>query len=481
MAALDFGYGAVGVEIDASRVEQLSQRGLSAVSHDFMTLNFQLVPDVLSLLDVLPQMPDPCAALRKAARILPPGGVLVVSAPDSSSMGWRQLEATKTNPDWRDLCRHHVFSRQELIRLLDEAGFEIRNMALQSDRPGHLELLAVRRSLSPVENLKLADAICLERHGGLGDVLMVLGAAKALKHLTGRPITVVTAPGLHELVRSCPHVDRVENNLSALTKDYPNLKHADLNPASFGIAGKQEIDAFLDAFGVTADAAIKNIELTPAPAAEATVDALVASWPALPAGRARILLHAAQGDPNRRWPLENWSELAAELLAKGHQVIAIGSTGDPTKPAVRITAEGILDVVDQLDIDATVALMRRSDILVSVDGGPVHMAGTTDIGIVALYSTVGGSCLLPYRHGEAGWRGVAIAPSCRFHPCFQLMHNNTVMAPFMAKISSGEVSVNEVFANWCPDSGSYACMKQQITVPMVLSAIERLPTGCREG
>jgi hypothetical protein len=61
------------------------------------------------------------------------------------------------------------------------------------------------------------------------------------------------------------------------------------------------------------------------------------------------------------------------------------------------------------------------------------------------------------------------------------MHNNTVMAPFMAKISSGEVSVNEVFANWCPDNGSYACMKQQITVPMVLSAIERLPTAGREG
>lgn len=148
MAVMDFGYGAVGVEIDASRVEQLSQRGVSAVSHDFMTLDFQLVPDVLSLLDVLPELPDPRAALRKAARILPPGGVLVVSAPDSSSMGWRQLEATKTNPDWPDLCRHHIFSRQPLIRLLDETGFEIRNMALQADRPGHLELLAVRRSTS---------------------------------------------------------------------------------------------------------------------------------------------------------------------------------------------------------------------------------------------------------------------------------------------------------------------------------------------
>jgi hypothetical protein len=37
------------------------------------------------------------------------------------------------------------------------------------------------------------------------------------------------------------------------------------------------------------------------------------------------------------------------------------------------------------------------------------------------------------------------------------------------------VSVNEVFGNWCPDGGSFACMKQQITVSMVLAAAQRLP------
>ena len=471
---LDYGYAAVGLDTNPAAVERIRKLGFSAVAHDFVTLDIQLTPDVLSLLDVLPQMTDPRAALRKAAKILRPGGILIVSAPDSSSSVWKLMDAENINRYWRDIERHHIFTRDELIKLLQECGFDIKDMGSPADRPGYIELFAARRALDSLESLRLADALCLERHGGLGDVLMVLGAAKALKQLTGRPITVVTAPGFHELVRSCPHVERVESDLSVLKNAYPNLRHANLNPASFGISGKPEIDAFLEAFEVTADASLKNVELAPDPAAETRIEALVASWPQPPANGKRILLHAAQGDPNRRWPLENWSALAKDLLQQGHQVIAIGSTGDPTKPAIRIAAEGILSTVDELNIAATIALMRRSDALISVDGGPVQLAAATNIGIVSLYSTVGASWVLPFRHGKSAWNAVAVTPSCMFHPCFQVMHDNTVMAPYMAKIRSGAVSANEVFANWCPDNGSFACMKQQITVPMVLDALQRL-------
>ena len=473
-AALDYGYAAVGLDTSPAPVEDARQLGFSALVRDFMTVDFEIVPDVLTLLDVLPQLPDPRAALRKAALLLKPGGVLVVSAPDRTSSGWRHLEATQTNPYWPDITRHHAFSKAQLVALLKEYGFDVRDMAVPPEHPGHVELLAVRRQLDAVETLRLADAICLERRGGLGDVLMALGAAKALKQLSGRPVCIVTAPRFHDLVRSCPHVDRVETSRESIASAYAVVRHVNLNPIGFSISRKHQADAYLDAFGITADAGLKHIDLNPDPAAEAEVDALVASWPAVPAGRSRILLHAAQGDPNRTWPLPQWDALATILLQDGHQVIAIGSTADSAKAALGITAEGTLNAVDALSMKATIALMRRSDLFVSTDSGPVQLAAATDIGIVGLYSSVHGPWRLPFRHETAAWRAVAVGPSCRFQPCYQQMYDDSIMAPHLARVHSGETNINEVFANWCPDGGSFACMKQQITVPMVLDAIRPL-------
>jgi hypothetical protein len=118
--------------------------------------------------------------------------------------------------------------------------------------------------------------------------------------------------------------------------------------------------------------------------------------------------------------------------------------------------------------------MRRSDVLVSADSGPVQLAGATDIGIVGLYSVVAGSCRLPFRHGTASWQAEAVKPSCAFHPCYQLMNDPKVIAPFMQKLQEKSLTVQRLFSHWCPDGESFACMKQQITVPMVIDAIGRL-------
>jgi ADP-heptose:LPS heptosyltransferase len=369
---------------------------------------------------------------------------------------------------------HHCFGRERIIALLRECDFDVVDFAVPNRNGAEMELYAVRKPFRPGHALRNADALCMERYGGMGDVLMALGAAKALKSLSGRPVILVTAPALQGLAESCPHVDHVVGDLSALGSRYANIKHVNLSPVAFGISRLHQIDAYLEEFGVSADAAMKDIELVPdQPAAEA-VERMLASWPARIAGRARILLHVGQGDANRSWPRERWTALAATLIGLEHQVIVIGSTGDPQKPATSLAVEGVLSAVDALSAAGTVALMRQADIFVSADSGPVQLAGATDIGIVGLYSSVAGSSRLPFRHGVAAWRAEAVKPSCPLHPCYQQMHNNEVMAPFMAKLQNQSLQVNELFANWCPDGGSFACMTQQITVPMVLDAIGRL-------
>jgi ADP-heptose:LPS heptosyltransferase/SAM-dependent methyltransferase len=474
MTAADYGFAAIGLETSPELVSRTQALGFNALLRDFMTLRFDVLADVLSMTEVLAQIPDPREALRKAARLLRPGGVLTLSAADSSSSGWRLMEAAKTNRYWMELERFHIFSRECLIALLGDAGFEVAEVGVSVRDPAHTELYAVRKASTPILELRSADAICIERRGGMGDVLMAMGAAKALKTLSDRPVILATAPGMQKLAQSCPHIDHVVEHHAALADQYPNIKYVDLNAVAFGISRVHQIDAYLEAFGVSAAPQHKNIELKPDLAAEQKVAIILNSWPTKAPGRARVLLHAGVGDANRSWPLERWEELAAKLIGAGHQVIVVGSTHDPLKPATVLSTAGILSAVDALDTSATVALMRRSDLFVSTDSGPVQLAAATDIAIVGLYSSVAGSCRLPFRHGQAGWRAVAVGPSCPFHPCYQQMHDSQVIAPFMAKLQAQALTVNEMFANWCLDGGSFACMKHQITVSMVLNAMESL-------
>jgi len=149
MIVLDHGYSAVGLDTDAAAAERIRKLGFSALANDYLTLEFQVVPDVLTLLDVLPQLTDPRAALRKAAQVMRPGGVLVVSAPDASSSTWRMREATNANTTLLDPAQHHVFTRQQLITLLQESGFRIAGVTPSRHSSTDVEIYAIRDAKRP--------------------------------------------------------------------------------------------------------------------------------------------------------------------------------------------------------------------------------------------------------------------------------------------------------------------------------------------
>ena len=145
MAASDHGFAAVGVDADGAAVAGVQALGFNAVHQEFMKLSFEIVTDVLSLMDVLDSVPDPRGVLSKAAAVLKAGAVLVLSTPDSSSSAWRWLERDRVNPYWANPCLHHVFSRERLMTLLQECGFEIADFTAPADGAARMQLFAVRK------------------------------------------------------------------------------------------------------------------------------------------------------------------------------------------------------------------------------------------------------------------------------------------------------------------------------------------------
>jgi protein O-GlcNAc transferase len=145
MTATDYGFAAVGLDIRANTVALIQGLGVNALQHDFMALKFEVTPDVLSMMDVLQQIPHPRGALRKAAQVLRAGGLLVVSAPDLASSSWKAMEAAKVNPYWMEIEHHHHFGRERLIALLRECDFEIVDFAVPNRYKAQMELYAIRK------------------------------------------------------------------------------------------------------------------------------------------------------------------------------------------------------------------------------------------------------------------------------------------------------------------------------------------------
>ncbi len=96
-AATARGFGAIGLETDADAVAQLQRQSLKVLHSrdlcaDFLALDFAAAKThVLSIQDLLPRCPDAAAVLAKAARVLDPGGVLLLGLDRAGMDDWTEL------------------------------------------------------------------------------------------------------------------------------------------------------------------------------------------------------------------------------------------------------------------------------------------------------------------------------------------------------------------------------------------------------
>jgi ADP-heptose:LPS heptosyltransferase len=330
--------------------------------------------------------------------------------------------------------------------------------------------LKVHKPLRLGRSLQRYGALCIERHGGLGDVIMALAAANAVKQISGKPVYLITAEPMRALAEACPVLDGVligENAAAVLDERYREqggVLRAEVGAAMYGLSRLHQVDAYLEDFGLVAPASVKEVVLRD-PNAEQHAR-FAESLPAPSDGCKRVLVHPAIGDANRTWPAANWRELCERLSGDGHQVVMIGSsTHLPGRGVHAIDVPGVIDARDRLDFLETVALMRASDVLVSTDSGPIQLAAATAIHIVGIYSVVSGRQRLPFRQGVQGWRATALGPACSFSPCYMWMHDTEVVA------KSASRSLLRVYSDWCLNPAKYSCMTEEITVDRVYEAV----------
>jgi ADP-heptose:LPS heptosyltransferase len=105
------------------------------------------------------------------------------------------------------------------------------------------------------------------------------------------------------------------------------------------------------------------------------------------------VLHPGSGDnfPGRRWPVERFAAVAARLHARhGGSLFVTGGVGErplATELTAELAAQGIAarDLSGALDLPELLALLSASDLLLSNDTGPVHLANALRRPVVALF------------------------------------------------------------------------------------------------
>ncbi len=123
MAAQEWGYEPLGIDVRRASVEKLAALGVPSRAVALEALDEPGAFDVVSMADVLEHMPFPRPALVHARELLAPEGLLYLSMPNTETATWRALDRERRNPYWVELEHYHNFSRARLYALLAETGF----------------------------------------------------------------------------------------------------------------------------------------------------------------------------------------------------------------------------------------------------------------------------------------------------------------------------------------------------------------------
>jgi heptosyltransferase II len=102
---------------------------------------------------------------------------------------------------------------------------------------------------------------------------------------------------------------------------------------------------------------------------------------ALVPGGAKNML---RDNPQRRWPLENFVAVARQLTSMGYEVVLIGGPGEE-ELAASFSGIPVLNAIGQVSLPELIGLYTSSDLVISPDTGPLHLARLTRVPVIALY------------------------------------------------------------------------------------------------
>ncbi len=99
------------------------------------------------------------------------------------------------------------------------------------------------------------------------------------------------------------------------------------------------------------------------------------------------LMPGAEFGPAKRWPTENYAEIAKDLIQKGYTVILLGSPKDfdTAKEIEQKSGCDLINLCGETSLLDAVDLLSCADLAISNDSGLMHIAAAVGIPQIAIY------------------------------------------------------------------------------------------------
>lgn len=147
-----------------------------------------------------------------------------------------------------------------------------------------------------------------------------------------------------------------------------------------------------------------------------------------------VVLHITTNWANRTWDKENWQKLInwlndnkvfTVLIGFGYQEKLHNSLSDTPLEKFCPHFENLygLDLTNQGSVSDMWWIINGSSCIVTMDSGPLHIAGCTDTHILQLGSAINPKFRAPYRHGSQDYKYNYIGGSCEIFCNSNLFYN----------------------------------------------------------
>ena len=247
------------------------------------------------------------------------------------------------------------------------------------------------------------DNICLDLSecNGLGDLICATPTIKKISEAYQKRIIVIS--NMPEIFKMNPHV---EKSYKASSVDIGYIKENYIVHNSFYNVGKKDergIEMKHNMMDIRQFHAIHlgfmlghdEMECFYRPTEECSFEIPKKPY---------ILIHPVSTWPSRTWSSKNWMNLTKQLNDSGFDVVSIGKDSSETgffnveKPVFNFQIEKGLNLMNKTSISDCWHLMDNAKAFVTMDSGLLHLAGTNNVPIIHLGSSIKPEFRIPYRY-----------------------------------------------------------------------------------